>query len=104
MTNLLTLHLDTLIAFISGGGLLTVLTVRATKKQAEAKAMRAVQEVYQETIKDLREDKTLMKKENDDFRQKIAELRKQVNHISLELASIRKYKCVVPDCKLRRVE
>lgn len=104
MTELLITHLDTLIAFLSGGGLLTVLTVRATKKKAEAQAMRAVQEVYQETIKDLREDKEQMKKENSEFRDKIAELRQKVNQISLDLATIRKYKCTVTDCKLRQTD
>lgn len=102
MTELLTLHLDTLIAFVTGGGLLTVLTVRATKRQAEAKAMRAVQEVYQETIKDLREDKTLMKKENDLFREKVQVLQDEFNKITLELAALRRYRCTVVDCKLRK--
>lgn len=101
MTELLTLHLDTLIAFVTGGGLLTVLTVRATKRQAEAKAMRAVQEVYQETIKDLREDKNLMKKDNEAFRQKVQVLQDEINKISLEVAALRKYRCTVIDCKLR---
>ena len=104
MTKLLTTHLDTLIAFVTGGGLLTILTVRATKKKAEAQAMRAVQEVYQETIKDLRGDKEQMKKENDEFREKISELRQKVNQISLELAAIRKYKCTVTNCNLRQTD
>lgn len=104
MTQLLFTHLETLLAFITGGGLLTVLTIKATKKKAEAQAMRAVQEVYQETIKDLRIDKEQMKEENLEFREKIAELRQKVNQISLDLAAIRKYKCTVLNCKLREVE
>lgn len=99
MIEQLTLHFDTLIAFITGGGLLTVLT---TKKQAEAKAMRAVQEVYQETIKDLRVDKDLMKRENDDLRQRVQQLQNEVSKISLELADLRKYRCTVADCQLRQ--
>lgn len=104
MTELLINHLDTLIAFVSGGGLLTALTIKATKKKAEAQAMRAVQEVYQETIKDLRSDKEQMKMENHEFREKIAELRQKVNQLSLDMAAIRKYKCTVMDCKLRQTE
>lgn len=104
MTELLSTHLETLIAFVTGGGLLTILTIRATKKKAEAHAMRAVQEVYQETIKDLRQDKEQMKQENQEFREKIAELRQKVNQISLDLAAIHKYKCTVLNCKLRQAE
>lgn len=102
MLNLLTQNLDTLLAFVSGGGLLTLITVRATKKKAEAHAMRAVQEVYQETIKDLREDKAQMKRENEEFRQRMTELQQKVNQLSLEMASIRKHKCTVVNCKLRQ--
>lgn len=104
MTTLILAHLETLLAFVTGGGLLTILTIKATKKKAEAQAMRAVQEVYQETIKDLRMDKEQMKKENEEFREKISELRNKVNQISLELAAIRKYKCTVLNCELRQVD
>ena len=56
-----------LLTFILGGGLLSfitgVITLKYTKKQAEAKALSSVQDVYQELIADLRADKEAMKKE-----------------------------------------
>ena len=47
-----------LLTFILGGGLLSFITavihLKYTKKQAEAKALSSVQDVYQELIADLR--------------------------------------------------
>ena len=97
MIEFFTQNLETLLAFITGGGLLSFATLKFTRKQAEANAMKAVQEVYQETIKDLREDKAEMNKE-------IQELRERVAGIYKELASLRKYKCIVTDCKQRKTE
>lgn len=97
MIEFITQNLETLLAFITGGGLLSFATLKFTRKQAEANAMRAVQEVYQETIKDLREDKAEMNKE-------IQELRERVAGIYKELSSLRKYKCIVMDCKERKTE
>lgn len=104
MIEFLTQHLDVLIGLITSGGLASIVTLRSTKKQAEAKAMQSMQAVYQETIKDLREDKELMKIENEELRKSIQELRKKVNDIHLELASIRRYKCTVPNCEKRQIE
>ena len=56
-----------LLTFLLGGGLLSsitgVISLNYTKKQAEAKALSSVQDVYQELIADLRADKEAMKKE-----------------------------------------
>lgn len=95
MIEFLSQNLETLLAFITGGGLLSFATLKFTRKQAEANAMKAVQEVYQETIKDLREDKAEMNKE-------MQELRDRVAGIYKELSSLRKYKCITMDCKLRK--
>lgn len=97
MIEFITQNLESLLAFIAGGGLLSFATLKFTRKQAEANAMQAVQEVYQETIKDLREDKIEMNKE-------IQELRERVAGIYKELASLRKHKCIVIDCKQRKTE
>lgn len=55
-----------LLAFILGGSFLSTITgfvtLKYTKKQAEAKALSSVQDVYQELIADLRADKLAMKK------------------------------------------
>lgn len=104
MLEFLTTHLDTIIAFVSGGGLLTVITARATKKQAEAQAMKAVQEVYQETIKDLRSDKDAMRDENLEMREELAKLRKTVNDITRDLRALKRDRCVVQNCQHRKKE
>ena len=72
MIEFFTQNLETLLAFITGGGLLSFATLKFTRKQAEANAMKAVQEVYQETIKDLREDKAEMNKEIQELRERVA--------------------------------
>lgn len=97
MLELISQNLDTLLAFVTGGGILSFATLKFTRKQAEADAMKAVQEVYQETIKDLREDKEHLGKEISDLRDKVSEIYKQ-------LASMRRYKCTDLDCKLRKTE
>lgn len=53
MTEFLSTYLEPILAFVSGGGLFTLVSMKYSKKQAEANAMKAVQEVYQSTIKDL---------------------------------------------------
>lgn len=97
MLEFLSQHLDTVLAFLTGGGVLSFATLKFTRKQAEADAMKAVQEVYQETIKDLREDKELMGKEISDLRIRVADIYK-------DLALLRKYECTDLDCRLRKLE
>lgn len=98
----LSAHLDTIIAFISGGGLLTVITARATKRQAEAHAMKAVQEVYQETIKDLRTDKDKMREDNAALREVVEQLEVKVRAISIDIEKLKRYKCTVVGCAARK--
>ncbi|NDW17768.1 hypothetical protein D0T53_02415 [Dysgonomonas sp. 216] len=102
MIEFLSTHLDTIIAFLSGGGLLTVITARATKRQAEAHAMKAVQEVYQETIKDLRTDKDKMREDNAEMREMVDKLEIRVREISIEVGKLKRYKCTVVGCAARR--
>ena len=64
ITEFLTVYLEPILLFISGGGLATVFSIKYTRKTAQANAMKAVQDVYQETIHDLRLDKEIMKREN----------------------------------------
>lgn len=101
---LLKLYFEPILLFISGGGLAAFCTVKYTKKQAQANAMKAVQDVYQETIKDLREDKELIKKENTDMRLQITELEKKVKQNCIDIKELQSYKCIVENCKERRIE
>lgn len=97
MMDFIATYLNDIILFVSGGGLASLVSVKYTRKTAQADAMKAVQDVYQETIADLRADKEEMKKE-------IAELRKEVHQNSEDIKTLKLYKCVVMDCKQRKRE
>lgn len=102
MIDFITQNLESLLAFITGGGLLSFATLKFTRKQAEANAMKAVQDVYQETIADLRSDKDEMKKENAEMRNTLNELRKEVHQHAKDINLLKSYKCTVLDCVLRK--
>lgn len=95
-------NIESLLTFIAGGGLATLLKMRSIKKQAEAEAMKSVQDVYQETIADLRSDKDEMKKENAEMRNTLNELRKEVHQNTKDINLLKSYKCTVLDCTLRK--
>ena len=90
-------YLMPIMTFIGGGGAVYFIKWRSIKKQAEAEAMKAVQDVYQETIADLRNDKEEMKKE-------MSELREVVKQNTKDINILKSYKCTVLDCKLRKRE
>ena len=104
-----------LLTFLLGGGLLSsitgVITLKYTKKQAEAKALSSVQDVYQELIADLRADKEAMKKEKIESETKwtyrIEKL--ESNQLSQdkkiaenEKADLKRFKCVNLTCNNRK--
>lgn len=97
MTELLSTYLEPILAFISGGGLFSVISMKYSKKQAEANAMKAVQEVYQSTIKDLRDT-------NDYLKIEISTLRETVSQNTKDISLLKRYKCTVLDCNLRKTE
>lgn len=88
-------NLPVILTFLGSGGLISWATKKYTIKSAEAKAMKDVQDVYQETVKDLREDKDLLKAD-------IRELQLIVNKLTQDIEEIRNYECVVIDCALRK--
>lgn len=94
MIQFFTQNLEVLLAFITGGGLLSFATLKFTRKQAEANAMKSVQEVYRGTIEDLRN-------ENKYLRDDIAELRKEVAEIRKTQNELYRLKCTNLDCKDR---
>lgn len=93
-----------ILTFIGGGGAVYLINWRSIKKQAEAEAMKVVQDVYQQTIADMKADKEEMRKENNDMHIKINELQKEVYQNTKDIDALKSYKCVVMDCKLRRRE
>lgn len=90
-----TTYLEPILAFITGGGLLSFATLKFTRKQAEANAMKAIQEVYSETIKSLREDKNYLNQEIAALREEVGEIRKKQNEIY-------RLKCTKLDCSQRQ--
>ena len=104
MTTFLATYLEPILLFFSGGGLATVFTIKYTRKTAQADAMKSVQDVYQETIQDLRSDKEIMKKENLEMREQISSLKKIVEQNCIDINELKSYKCVVADCNNRRKE
>lgn len=97
MTEFLSTYLEPILAFVSGGGLFTLVSMKYSKKQAEANAMKAVQEVYQSTIKDLRDT-------NDYLKAEISTLRETVSQNTKDISQLQRYKCTVQECSLRKTE
>lgn len=102
MIQLLIAHLDTILAFITGGGLVSVFTLKYTKKQAEASYLKSVQQIYQTTIEDLLADKELTKQDNKELRAEISALQKEVYQNSKDINALKGLKCTVTDCQLRK--
>ena len=93
-----------ILTFIGGGGAVYMINWKSIKKQAEAEAMKVVQDVYQQTIADLKADKDDMRKDNAELKANIAELQREVNQNTKDINLLKQFKCVVLDCKLRKRE
>ena len=106
-----------LLTFILGGGLLTFVTGFATlkynKKQAEAKALSAVQDVYQELIADLRADKEAMKRDKtesenrwllriENLEKNQLEQDKKIADNEKEIVDLKRFKCITLSCNNRK--
>jgi uncharacterized protein (UPF0305 family) len=96
-----TTYLEPVITFVVGGGLASVLSARYVRKTAQADAMKAVQDVYQETIQDLRSDKDEMKKENKEMHEQIIILKKTVEQNCKDIQKLQVFKCTVMSCNQR---
>jgi len=104
IATIFTTYIEPIILFISGGGLAALFTIKYTRKTAQANAMKAVQDVYQETIQDLRSDKELMKKENLDMLSQISNLKETVEQNCIDISELQNYKCIDTTCNKRRKE
>lgn len=103
-----------LISLLTGGSLMWVFTIKSTRLKARAEAMKEMQDVYQETIIDLREDKKILKNEYAEiadkeqmWKEKYTHLEKEVELIQKEIKKLqfnaKKEQCVRFDCKERLV-
>ncbi len=87
-----------------GGGCVWLFTFRATKRKAngeatqtEAEGWKAMQDVYQQTIKDLneccediRKDRNLLREENNVLREENRKLREKYNDLEQQIMDLRK--------------
>jgi predicted RNase H-like nuclease (RuvC/YqgF family) len=93
-------YVELIIGFVGmviGGGGIWLFTIKSTREKARAEAMKEVQDVYQETITDLREDKRflkedvdLLKTERDKLVREIEAWKKRHDSIEMTIYQIKK--------------
>ncbi|MEA4975448.1 MAG: hypothetical protein VB046_06900 [Paludibacter sp.] len=97
-----------LISMIVGGGGIWLFTIKSTREKARAEAMKEVQDVYQETITDLREDKRLLKEEKDSLIVEINEMKQSIYSLKKDVEQLKmknmREKCLNFACKERIIE
>ena len=106
-----------ILTFIFGGGLISyitsLITLKYTKKQAEANAMKSVQDVYQELIKDMRSAMENLKKEKEDVEKRLSlrieslelkqkEMEKKVDDNENKITKLETLKCKILLCNKRQ--
>ena len=91
-----------LITAITSGGLGWIFTARWTRKQAEADAMKSVQEVYQEMIDDLRKDRQSLKMKVEELERQVAGLESEVKRNAAALNALKPFLCYVENCPNRK--
>ena len=104
-----------ILTLLAGGGLGWIVTIKSTKKKADAEAMASVQDVYQQTIEDLnkycndlRTDRNNLRADRDEMRLKIQaqqeeilEVKKEMSRLRKEVDSMRPFLCSRPNCDRR---
>lgn len=105
------------LTFILGGGLLSaitgVVTLKYTKKQAEAKALSSMQDVYQELIVDLRTYNNELKKDKEEsehrlserilkLEEKQADQERKIAGNEREIEDLKRFKCTNLSCNNRK--
>lgn len=83
------------------GGLSWLVTFKYTKKQAEADAMKSVQEVYQNLINDLKEERTEDKKEIAELKGDVFGLKQKVDANEQEIRLMKPNLCGRKACTQR---
>lgn len=98
MNELTQMILTGLVALATGSGLTVLCTIRSLRQKAKADAMQSVQDVYQETIDDLRKDRQLQREE---FERQVTELKNSVDTLKREVDALKKLKCYNLECPVR---
>lgn len=85
-----------ILTLLCGGGLGWLFTLRATRKKADADAMKCVQDVYQQTIDDLnkyvsdiRTDRNALRKDRDEMRDENKRLQDKLDKLENDIRDLR---------------
>lgn len=97
---------QTILTFVLGGGLLSfitaILTMKYTKKQAEANAMKAVQDVYQELIDDMRAEMKSLRADRENMRTEMTKMKEEIGTNRQLYNELKPYKCTDLSCIKRK--
>ena len=77
-----------IVTLLLGGGGTWLLTIKSTKKEAEASAMDKVQEIYQELITDMKQDRDIVKEERDTVKAERDALLKQYKELDKRIKQL----------------
>jgi vacuolar-type H+-ATPase subunit I/STV1 len=75
--------ISTIIAFVKGGGLIGLLTLKSTKKKSDADALKSIQEVYNSFLEDFKEQASGMRDEIKMLKTANVDFQKQFNELHL---------------------
>lgn len=87
-----------IVTAITSGSLSWLVTIKFTRKQAEADAMKSVQDVYQELIEDLRASNSLLKEKIAEMEESIKSLQSDVQRNNMRLIEIQPWLCFLEGC------
>lgn len=91
--------LEFLGTFVIGGGLSVLITIKSVKTKASAEAMSSVQDVYQDLIRDLRDDRD---RQRAYFEEQLSRLESQISSMKKDIESLKKIKCYDLSCDHRK--
>ena len=108
-TNIWVVIITNLVTLLSGGGLGWLFTIKHTRRQHEADAMKSAQEVYRGVIEDLNQDRerwqemaTQLQAELDNRDKELQAIKKQIQSLQRQLAATRPLLCGDMACPNRK--
>lgn len=90
MNEMWTIVITGLVTMVTGGGLGGLITARYTRKQAKNEAEKGMQEIYQQMIDNLMEDRNFYQSQTEQLREQIADLNRKVDRLESEVRENRK--------------
>jgi archaellum component FlaC len=75
--------MNTIIPFVTAGGLLGLITLKSTKKKSDADALKSIQEVYNSFLEDFKDQANHMRGEIKDLKDFNSNIQKQFNDLHL---------------------